>query len=131
MGYLLNVSLSVPMGVIVYLLTEKLILGAIAERNFEEKVQSNFIIGFIVGLAYVALAMSAFAEKGIFDNQSMQLAMYGAGIFLVLNSVFFSWDVLDENTKILILTIAISGLVLWSYSLKRYVPSDKKNKKIQ
>ena len=79
-------------------------------------------------MAYIALAISAFADKGAFDNQSMQYAMFGAGTFLVLNSVFFSWGVLDENTKILILAIAISGLLVWTYTLKRSKVSQKSPK---
>lgn len=116
MGYMINVALSMPMGVIIYMLTEKIILNTILDKQFNEKVQANFIIGFVAGLAYFALAMTAFSDKGIFDNQSVQLAFYGAGFFLIMNSAFFSWDILDENTKMMILAIAMTGMVIWSYS---------------
>ena len=119
MGYTTNVALGIPMAIIIYMLTEKIILATVDDKKFADKVQSNFVIGFVTGLTYIALAMTAFAEKGVFDNQALQFAAYGAGAFLVLNSVFFSWDILDEQTKIVILGISIAGLVTWSFTQKR------------
>lgn len=128
MGYTTNVALSIPMGIIIYMLTEKMILSTVSDKNFDDKVQSNFIIAFVTGLAFIALAMSVFADNGVCDNQSIQLGMYGAGGFLVLNSVFFNWDVLDENTKIIILAIMISGMIIWSYTQKRTRGKTNSNK---
>jgi len=119
MGYTTNVALAIPMGIIIYMLTEKTILAMVADKKFADKVQTNFVIGFVTGLAFIALAMTAFADRGVFDNQALQFAMYGAGGFLILNSVFFSWDILDEQTKIVILGISIAGLMGWSFTQKR------------
>lgn len=119
MGYAINVAISVPMAVIIYMLTDKLIISLTCESKYNERVQKSFVMGFIIGLMYIALGLTIFNEGSNMDNQSLQLAMYGAGGFLVLNSVFFNWDDLDEGTKIVILTISISGLVIYSYKNKR------------
>jgi hypothetical protein len=119
MGYALNVGLSIPMAIIIYLLTEKLIISLTTENKFNERVQKSFVFGFLIGLVFIALGMTIFDESSNMDNHSLQLAMYEAGGFLVLNSVFFSWDVLDEGTKIIILGISITGLILYSYQNKR------------
>ncbi|VBB18461.1 hypothetical protein YASMINEVIRUS_924 [Yasminevirus sp. GU-2018] len=115
MGYAVNVALSIPMAVIVYMLTEKLIISMTADNKFNDKVQKVFVMGFIIGLCFIALGMTVFAKNSNMDNQSLQLAMYIAGGFLVLNSVFFSWDDLDEGTKIVILATSIAGLIIYSY----------------
>lgn len=128
MGYTTNVALSIPMGIIIYMLTEKLIIKTGTDQDFDERVQSNFIVGFLTGLVFIALAMTIFADGSQLDNQSLQYALYGAGTFMVLNSVFFSWDLLDETTKIMILGISISGMVLWSYTQKRGAKKKKKMK---
>jgi amino acid transporter len=119
MGYGVNVALSVPMAFIIYILTEKMIINLTSESKFSERVQKSFIISFIIGLAYIAMGMTIFAENSNMDNQSLQLAMYGSGAFLVMNSVFFSWDDLDEGTKIIILGISISCLTIYSYNNRR------------
>ena len=129
MGYTTNVALSIPMGIIIYMLTEKTILATMSDKKFSEKVQINFVIGFVTGLAFIALAMTAFANHGVFDNQALQLAIYGAGGFLILNSVFFSWDILDERTKIMILGISITGMILWSFTQRRSQGKTNKSKK--
>lgn len=119
MGYALNVALSVPMAIIIYMLTEKLIISLTAENKFNVRVQKSFVMGFIVGLVYIVIGMTIFDEQSNMDNQSMQLAFYSSGAFLILNSVFFSWDDLDEGTKIIILGISMATLVIYSYRNRR------------
>ena len=119
MGYAINVAVSIPMAVIIFMLTEKIIINATADNKFNDRVQKSFVIGFVAGLLLIALGMTVFNEESSFDNQSLQLAMYGAGGFLVMNSVIFSWDDLDEGTKTVILGISISGLIIYSYRNKR------------
>jgi len=115
MGYALNVALSIPMAVIIYMLTEKTIISFTNDNKFNDRVQKNFVMSFVIGLAFIALGMTIFAKNSNMDNQALQFALYLAGGFLVLNSVFFSWDDLDEGTKIIILGIGITGCVIYTY----------------
>ena len=115
MGYAINVAISIPMAILIYLLTEKIIIGLTCENKFNDRVQKSFIFGFIIGLVFIALGITLFGVGSNMDNQCLQLAMYGAGVFLVLNSVFFNWDKLDEGTKMIILGISISGMIIYSY----------------
>lgn len=127
MGYAINAIVSIPLAIAIYVLLEKIIQSAIADRTFDSKVQTNFVIGFVLGLTMIALGMTVFAESKALDNQVVQFAMYGAGIFFILNSAFFSWDVLDEKTKIVILGLSVTGIILWSYTNTDRFKS-KKNK---
>jgi peptidoglycan/LPS O-acetylase OafA/YrhL len=125
MGYAMNVAVSIPMAIIIYMLTEKLIINLTADNRYNDRVQKSFVMGFIVGLVFIALGITIFGEQSNMDNQSMQLAMYWAGGFLVMNSVFFSWQDLDEGTKIIILCIAVTGLIIYTYHNKRHYDKDK------
>lgn len=118
MGYATNVALAVPMALIMYMLTEKSIVSFTSESKFEERVQKSFVLGFVIGLAYIVLGLTLFSEfsDSHISNQSIKFALYASGVFLVLNSVFFNWDYLDEHTKIVILTISVVGLIMYSYS---------------
>ena len=119
MGYAFNVFISIPMAIIIYVLTEKLIVSMTTENKFNERIQKSFVLGFIIGLVFIAFGMTVFNEYSNMDNQSLQLAMYGAGGFLLLNSVVFNWNDLDEGTKIVILGISIAFLIMYSYNNKR------------
>ena len=119
MGYAINVAMSIPMSIIIYMLTEKLIIKLTSDNVFHDKVQKSFVMGFVIGLVFIALAMTLFNKYSNLYNQALQLAMYGTGSLLVLNSVFFSWGDLDEGTKIIILGISMSGLVVYSYNNKQ------------
>ena len=119
MGYAFNVVISIPMAIIIYVLTEKLIVSMTIENKFNDRIQKSFVLGFIIGLVFIAFGMTVFNEYSNMDNQSLQLAMYGAGGFLLLNSVVFNWNDLDEGTKIIILGISIAFLIMYSYNNKR------------
>jgi peptidoglycan/LPS O-acetylase OafA/YrhL len=119
MGYALNVAISVPLAIIMYMLTEKLIINLTSDNKFDERVQKSFVMGFIIGLFFIGLGMTVFAENSNMDNQSLQLALYMAGTFLILNSVLFNWNDLNEGTKIIILSISAVGIIIYTYTNKR------------
>lgn len=115
MGYAVNVAISIPMAIIIYMLTTKVIINFTAENKYEDRIQKSFILGFIIGILYIVLGMTIFDENSNMYNQSLQLAMYEAGGFIVVNSVIFSWDDLDEGTKIVILAISMAGMIIYTY----------------
>ena len=115
MGYATNVIISIPMAIVFYLLTEKIIINVTSDNKYNDRIQKSFIIGFIIGLFFIALGLTAFNEGSNLENQSLRLAMYEAGGFLILNSVIFSWDDLDDGTKMIILALSIVGLIIYSY----------------
>jgi hypothetical protein len=121
MGYALNVGLSIPMAVIIYLLTEKLIIKLTGDNKFEDRIQKGFIIGFVAGLVFIFVGMTVFGHESNIANESLRYAMHGSGSFLILNSIIFNWHVLDEGTKIIILLILLSSLLLFSYTYKNNV----------
>lgn len=118
MGYAVNVALSLPMAIIIYMLSEKMINNITNDNKFNDRVQKNFVIGFIIGMAFIALGLTVFSKQSNMGNQALQFSLYIAGSILVLNSVFFSWDDLDEGTKIIVLGIGMLGLVMYTYQNK-------------
>jgi hypothetical protein len=119
MGYALDIALSVPLGILIYILTEKLIAGSTSDNEFNVRVQKSFVVGFIVGMGLIGLGMSVFGKTCKLNNTTIQMGLYGAGFFLVLNSTLINWELLDEGTKILMITIAISGIIVYSYQNNR------------
>jgi hypothetical protein len=130
MGYALDVAISIPMAVIIYMLTEKLIINMTSENKFNDRVQKSFVMGFIIGMCFIALGMSVFGNSSNMNNQPLRFAMYITGGFLVLNSVFFNWDDLDEATKIIILAISAAGLIIYSYRNKGIVFANSNDQEI-
>lgn len=115
MGYSTDVIISIPTAIIIYLLVEKLIISMTSENKFSERVQKSFVMGFVIGLGMIALGMTLFAPSSNMNNQPLRYAMYLSGGFLVLNSVFFNWDDLDEGTKIVILAVSMLGIIIYTY----------------
>jgi multisubunit Na+/H+ antiporter MnhB subunit len=115
MGYAINVGLSIPMAVIIYMLTEKLILHLTCNDKFETRVQKSFIVGFILGLTYITLGLTIFNNGSNMDNYSLKLALFLSGGFMMINSVIFNWTDLDDMAKIIILCVSITGMITYTY----------------
>lgn len=115
MRYIKNVLISIPMAIIFYLLTEKIITNITLENKYSDKIQKSFVIEFIVGLFFITLGLTAFNIGSNLENQSLRFAMYWAGSFLIFNSVIFNWDGLDDGSKMIILGLSIAGLIIYSY----------------
>ena len=119
MGYAINVGLSVPIGVIIYMLTEKLIINLTCDDKYNVRVQKSFVIGFILGLTYITFGLTFFNQGSNMDNYSVRLALFLSGGFMVINSVIFNWHDLDDIAKIIIMCVSISGLVTYTYRNKQ------------
>ena len=79
MGYVSDILIAIPMGVVIYMLVEKLIAGMTADSQFNDKVQKSFVLGFLIGQIMIGLGMTVFADSSDMANRSMRMAMYGAG----------------------------------------------------
>jgi multisubunit Na+/H+ antiporter MnhB subunit len=121
MGYGIDTFLSIPLAIILYTLIEKIIINMTSENNYEERVQKSFIISFIVGFLFILLAMTVFGKDSNLYNHTINLSFYITGVFMILNSVLFSWSDLDEGTKIIILGITMMGIIMYAYSRKKKI----------
>ena len=116
MGYAWNVAFSIPMAIILYMLSDKMIFNIIKDNIYNERMQKGFIISFLIGLIYCVIGMTILNDTSHIHNKSLQLALYGSGAFLIVNTIIFNWDCHDETTKGIILGIAIIGFVIYTYS---------------
>lgn len=115
MGYAINVGLSIPMAVIIYMLSEKLVIHLTCNDKYDERVQKSFVIGFILGLVYITLGLTVFNEGSDMENHSLRLSLFMSGGFMVINSVVFNWVDLDNMAKIIILCVTITGMITYTY----------------
>lgn len=119
MGFLKNIAISIPMAIIIYMLTEKIIINITSNNIYKDRIQKSFILSFIVGLTYIIIGITVFSDKSNLDNQALQFAMYMSGIFLIINAVIFNWNNLSDNTKIIILALTTTAFIMYSYTNKR------------
>ena len=116
MRHAINVLFSIPLACLIFFLTEKFIFKLTENDAYADKIQKSFIVGFVLGLLFIIFALTIFNEESNMNNKALKYALYGAGAFLILNSVFFNWDDLDEGTKIIILATMALGIIIYTYS---------------
>ena len=115
MGYAKDVTLSIPMAIIIYMLTEKLIINLTCNDKYDMRVQKSFVIGFVLGLTYITLGLTVFNAGSNMHNYSLKLGMILSGGFMVINSIVFNWYDLDDIAKIIVLCMSIFSLVTYTY----------------
>jgi hypothetical protein len=115
MGFVGNIMMSIPLGTILYILTEKIITFTTTSNNYNDRLQNIFIMGFIIGALYIIVAMTLFNAQSNIYNQTLQLSILGCGILLLLNSVLLNWSDLNEGTKIVMLTVFATSIIIYSY----------------
>jgi len=118
MGYAFDVMTSIPIAFILYILSEKIVHTNTKDDKYDISIQKNHIIMFIIGLVFLLLANTIFDEKKKIKslyNRPLQYAMYISGILLLINSMIINWDILNENTKILILMLTLGGCIVLSF----------------
>ena len=120
MGLFINIAIAIPTGIIIYLLIDKIINKLTMENNFNEKVQKKFVIDFICGIGLIILALTVFADGGVFDNQSLQIAVSGVATCLIISTVMINWYYIDDGGKIIILGLAVIALIICAYTQPRY-----------
>lgn len=103
-----SVIIAIPLSLLVYYFTEIVINNAVEEFDYDGRIQNSFIVGFIVGLFYIALAMLTFSEKGKINNRPLEYTMYITGVLLLFNSTFANWSYLSDSTKLFLLGIIIA-----------------------
>jgi hypothetical protein len=107
--------LSIPTSFIFFMLIDKMIDNMTINSEYSVKIQSRFVFGFIIGLVSILLAITVFAENSNMHNRCMQYSAYLTGIILILNSTVFNWKYMDDNAKMMILGIAASCIIVYSY----------------
>lgn len=117
MGIAYNIGFSIPIAIIIYLLSEKVITHLTYDDSLDVKIQKNFVIGFLFGLVYFLLGMTVFSEGSDIANDTLKYSFYLSGLFLIINAVIINWDILNEETKMVILGLAFVGSVVLSYKM--------------
>ena len=113
--YIGDITLSIFLGCLVFMLVEKLVTNIVASSQYDEGLQKKFVLSFIIGIAFVILGTELLGKQRLFENNVVQNALYGASIFLILNGTLFNWGKLDEGTKMVIICIAIIGVIMYTY----------------
>ena len=115
MGLLWDLVFSIPLGIIYTIFFQK--LGDIMFCNlpYNDKYQKYLTFLFLAGVIGIVLAQTIFTYNKTFKNQIIKHGLIIGGIILILYPTLTYWDKMTDETKLLVIGIALGGLLWYSY----------------
>jgi hypothetical protein len=120
----MGLILSIPIGIIYNLLISK--LGTMVTQNseYKDKIQKNLIIEIIGGIVALTFAFYIFGTGRKFENKIVKYGLTFGGALLLLYSVIYNWDTVEDGTKLFTLFGIMIFIIIYSY---KYIGNEKKN----
>lgn len=118
----MGILLSIPIGIIYNLIISK--IGNMITDNLpcKDKIKKNLVIEIIGGIVALALAYYVFGSK-TFDNKIVRWGLIFGGVMLLVYSLIYNWDEIDDYIKLFIFFSLFFGITFYSYN---YIKPKKK-----
>lgn len=117
MGLASDIVMAVPIGIIYNVLTHK--IGEIFnnDMDYTDKVQRNLLLAYGSGIFALILALTIFT-RGAYKNRAIKFGLFiGAGL-LIMHSLCYNWGIMDNDTKFIIMIVALASLMIYTYNNK-------------
>lgn len=115
MGFVGDVILSIPFGIIYYFFIDKLMNVVLCDLPYAERYQKSLIFIFVIGLIGLILAFTLFKNNPFFKNRALRFGLILGSALLIFYSIISNWNKMDDTTKIIIFSIMLGLLVCYYY----------------
>ena len=136
MGFISDVVLAIPFGIIYYFFIDKIISVYLNDLPYTEKYQKSLIYIFVIGLIGLVLAFILFKNNNWFKNRALSYGLIFGSCLLIFYSIITNWNKMDDITKIVVFSILLGLLVCYYYysgeesgTSKKTIKKSKKSRK--
>jgi hypothetical protein len=132
MSVVTDLILAVPIGIIYNMIIHELSVILNDNFSYKDKIQRNLLMIFGGGLLGFVLAIFFLSNSN--QNIAIKYGLYLGSSLLLFHSVINNWQVMHNDTRIIIMILTLCVLIWYSYSSKASIKKkddkkDKKNKK--
>jgi hypothetical protein len=118
MGYVAEFMIGSTIGIILYILIISISQTLTSTLEFNDKTQKIFIIKFLSALCLLCLAFTSFSYRGKLENRTVKWGLILSGAALSINTMIINWNILSDNTKIILIGLCLSVIVWYAYQLE-------------
>lgn len=114
---LTDIILAIPIGIIFNILAYE--VTDILNNNliYDDKIQSNLVINFMIGLLGFFLGYYIFKKNKKIKNKAIRYGLYFGSSLLIFNTLVYNWNIMTNSVKIIIFITVLTFLVFLSYRL--------------
>lgn len=121
----MGVLLSIPIAIMYNLFISKINHMLTEDLSLREKMQRELVIGVIAGIVALILAFCVFGNKKM-ENKIAKYGLILGGVLLLLYSVIYNWDSIENVTKLIVLFTIMIFMIGYSYSYIQKTEDDIK-----
>ena len=127
MGRVTEFMIGSTIGFILYVLVVSISQTLTSTLEFNDKIQKIFIIKFLSAICLLCLAFTSFSYQGKLENRTVKWGLILSSIALSANTMIVNWDILSNNTKIILIGACLSVVVWYAYHLESTSDKNKDN----
>ncbi len=127
MKILFDTIIAVSIGLIYNLIILK--FGEICNENlpYKHKIQRNLLMAFFGAIVAFLLSQYFFYPEQPYENRGIRYGLYLGTLILLIHIVLYNWGNLENDSKLIIMSIALIVIMLCSYN---FYSNDKFNKEL-
>ena len=118
-----NLLLAIPIGVIYNMIVHELSNVLNDKSSYKNKVQKSLLLLFGGGLFGFVVAMFMLSGE---KNSPVRYGLLLGSALLFIHSVMYNWKIMQNDTRIIIMTLTLFTLIWYSYSNEYKKPKGKK-----
>ncbi len=119
-------------GLIYYLIICQISNNLFLINKTPKSVQDSILFLYFGGLIGLFFGYNIFSNKSTFQNSALKIGLYFGSSILILNAMIVNWDVMNHQTRLLLLGINFGLLIYYSYftiQKSKILKNKKKSKK--
>lgn len=115
MGIITDLIIAVPIGILYNQTVHKISDMFNGDLSYEDKYQKNLLFIFGGGLMGLLIAFFMLNSK-TYNNRALKYGLYLGSFILFVHSVFYNWHIMRNDAKIIVLLLALSSLIWYTFS---------------
>ena len=114
MGVIIDLLLAVPIGVIYNMIVHESADVFNDKFAYKDKVQRRLLVVFGGGL--IGMIVAVFCLSNSVQNTAIKYGLYVGSLLLLFHSVIYNWQIMQNDTRIIVMVLTLCTLIWYSYS---------------
>lgn len=114
MGVIIDLLLAVPIGVIYNMIVHESADVFNDKFAYKDKVQRRLLTVFGGGL--IGMIIAVFCLSNSVQNTAIKYGLYVGSLLLLFHSVIYNWQIMQNDTRIIVMVLTLCTLIWYSYS---------------
>lgn len=116
MKLLFDILIAIPIGIMYNLIILKFGDVFNSQLSYKIKTQRNLLLAFSGAIFAFLINQYMFCDECEYKNKSIKYGLYLGSIILLIYVVLYNWNILENDSKLIIMFVTFISLMMYSYN---------------